>query len=150
MDPNIEAYAAARRQVEAAETAYVIARDDPKTDETSAGEALDEAHGALLAAEQPVAEAVQAVWRANFAAVQAAKAAVTAAMRERTRVENEVGNAARARNPAYPLLNDAELTRASEAAAVYHQAVAELVAAKAQFKDGVTGEQLEAVGNAVR
>ncbi len=128
--PAYPEYAAARRAVLNAQAA-----DDQA--------ALRTAHVQLAAATAPIAAKVEAAWNANQEALRAAQAAVTVAMNERIQVETEVGNAARARNPAYPVVTDEEKARCEAARQVWLDAKQTLEVAAIAVKSGVTAEQLE-------
>ena len=133
MDPKLrDAYAHARKALLVAQLA-----DEPDP------AAVKAAERALIAATSPIVGAVQAAWDANIAAVQAAKVAMIDAVRKQAQVEVECGNAARARNPGYPLLNVDELDRCHEAAAVTAATRRAVEEAQELFKAGVTADQLE-------
>jgi hypothetical protein len=102
------------------------------------------AEDALRAAEEAVADEVQAAWDRNREAVAAAKATVVEARREQARVETACGTAARRRHPTYPLLNEAEHQAVESARAVVVVAAQAHDAALTAFKAGVTAEQLGA------
>lgn len=85
---------------------------------------------------------VDAVWNAHVAAVQEAKGAAREAVERRSVVEVEAGTAARARNPARPVLNAAEVARCATAKADVDAARTALTGAQQRFKAGVTAEQL--------
>ena len=135
MDAKLrDAYAAARKALLVAQLA-----DEPDP------AAVEAAQRRLVEATTPIAVEVQAAWDANIAAVQAAKVAMIDAVRKQAAVEVECGNAARARNPTYPLLNVDELDRCHEAAAVTAATRKALEEAQDLFKAGVTADQLDGV-----
>ncbi len=84
----------------------------------------------------------QAVWDANLAAVQEAKAACVAAVRAQAAVEAGVGEAIAARGGGWP--NAEERQALIDAQDAYRDATARLADAKATFKAGVTPEAIAA------
>lgn len=99
----------------------------------------------LRAAEEAVADEVQAAWDRNRESVGAAKSAIGEARREQARVETECGMAARRRDRHRPVLNEAERAAVSDARARVDAANEAHAEALVMFKDGVTAEQLEVV-----
>lgn len=124
------------------ETAYdlVVAAQD--SDDPAVVAAAGEQ---LRAATEPVAEAVQAAWDRNVAAVAHAKAAVREALRAQAAVENDAAATARARNPARPLLSADELDACHAAAQATQTARQWLADAQVAFKAGVRPEQIDEV-----
>lgn len=130
---SITDYDRAYRRVLAAQTQ----RDD-----------LPAAHAELAEATRPLRVQVDAAYEANRRAVQDAKAAGVAALREWARVEVEVGEAARRRwlaagGVGLCVLTDDEAARVDAARVAVDATLVAHETAKARFKAGVRPEQLE-------
>lgn len=147
MNESHAAYARARDRVLAAQ-AEMPDGYKPIEGEEPPPEAVElaDAHRELVEATEPVAAEVEAAWRANIDAIQAAKTAGRDAMRRFAEIEVEAGNAARKRNPVRPVLNADEMARVEAVQAEIAAAREAMQTAEVQFKQGVTAEQLEAVG----
>lgn len=125
--------------------AHQVLADALPEDVEPAQAALEVASQQLVEAEEPIRPTLDTAWDNNRAAVAAAQQALVDARQNLTAVEIEVSEAARARNPPYPLLNAEEHARVQEAEAARELARQNLAEARQMFKAGVTVEQLEAM-----
>lgn len=89
--------------------------------------------------------AARAAWDENRQAIQDAKSEIIRLRRAQAATEVRVGNAARRRNPQYPLLTDAEMAELQRSREIVEDAKRALEAAGERFKAGVTSEQIAAV-----
>jgi hypothetical protein len=149
------AYERARERVLAAQTELATAfkkhkqtpgspEEDEPPDVAEARRHVGEAHEELRAAEGAISgDELEAAWEQNRAAVTDARHAVVDALRQQARIETECGNTARRRSPRFPVLNDDERQRVTQARAGTNEARQRHRDAVAQFKLGVTAEQLE-------
>jgi hypothetical protein len=103
----------------------------------------------LRAAEDAVADDLQAAWDRNRESVGAAKTGIVDARREQARVEVEAGTAAHLRDRNRPVLTDEERDRVGQARQKVAEAIEAHNVAQATFKQGVTPEQLAEVSGAV-
>jgi hypothetical protein len=88
--------------------------------------------------------AVQMAWDANRREIARAQADIIRLRQSQAATEVRIGNAARRRNPRYPLFTDAEIAELQRTREVVEEAKQALEAAGRQFKAGVTETQLAA------
>jgi hypothetical protein len=109
--------------------------------------AYENALTALEEAQAPIEAEVRQVWEANHQAVVDAAALIETAVQNVARVQVETATAARARaRGKAPVLDDDELALVAAAEAEVAAAQEAHNQAKEQFKQGVTAEQLDALG----
>jgi hypothetical protein len=146
MTPPLDAYARARERLVAAEAdlpaGYVQASGEDLPPEVAAHV---EAGEAFRAAEAPLADQVQVAWDRNHAAYQAATGLVVDALREQARVETACGDAARRRDPRFPVLTEDEKRQVMAARGAVSHAKSARASAAEVVKAGVTADQIAEV-----
>lgn len=139
--------------MKAAHKAYARARDALL--DAQKGDSRDElkaAEKSLRAAEEPIADEIEAAWQRNIDAVQAAKQACRDAISARLKVETEVAEAVNKRlryglqRPGEVLITEEEQARLDGAVEAELAAREANVEAEARFKAGVLPEQLVEAG----
>lgn len=138
--PNYVSYGAARQGFIQAQARVIGSPADEQ-----ALSALAAAEARLREEEQSILVELGLAWDNNIAVLADANTAFAEARQALTVLEIETGNAARARNPSFPVFNADELAALEAANAVVEDARGVVTEAQQAFKAGVTVEQLEAV-----
>ncbi|NIR61376.1 MAG: hypothetical protein GWO02_18700 [Gammaproteobacteria bacterium] len=102
------------------------------------------AEAAFRAAEQPLRAHIDRVWDEHLAGIREAQQARRDAIQRLALVEVEAAGAARRRDPAHPVLSEAEVGRIGQARADYDRVLAEHEAAQRRFKAGITPDEVAA------